>query len=397
MTPHNSLRILHFIRSIDLAAGGPVRAVLDLSRGLSERGHEIRIVTGYIDPDSADFPDNDRIKGSVLPATTTPGDFSSLTGIGRDAKPYIDLIQQADVVHFHNVWLPALPRFSRLCRKLGKPYIISLRGMLDDWCMEQRSFKKKVSLALYGTSVLERAAAVHCTAQFELEQSRKWFPKGRGVVIPNLLNLDPYRSPPGPEVARQRFPELLEPRPKVLFLSRVHYKKGADVFVQAIAELARRGTSVRAIVAGPGDLEYIEQLKALVRKAKIEDRVLFTGHVSGDLKVSLYQSCEIFALPTHQENFGFVLPEALAAGAAVVTTKGVDIWPELESSGSVLIADRTPKAFADAIESLLADPQRLSARRAGAPEFVLREFDENRTLDRFESLYRSVIDPNTAL
>ncbi len=396
MSDRKPLTIVHIIRAIDLAAGGPVRAILDLSRGLGERGHEIHILTGRIDPDSAEFPDNNTIKGAVLPSTTAPADFDSLTGIGRNTTPYIDHIRAADVVHFHNVWLPALPRLSRLCRSLGKPYVISLRGMLDDWSMAQKHLKKRLFLALIGTSVLEHAAAVHCTAQFELDQAGKWFPKGRGVVIPNLLDLDPYRAAPGPALAQRKFPELLEDRPKVLFLSRVHYKKGADVFIHAIAEVIKRGHDLRAIVAGPGEAGYVNQLKDQVREAGIGNRVLFTGQVNGELKISLYQACEILALPTHQENFGFVIPEALAAGATVITTKGVDIWPELEASGATIITDRTPNAFADAIVSLVTDPKRLNNLRAAAKPFVFQEFDEDRILSLFETTYSEIV-ANTSL
>ncbi|QQS07801.1 MAG: glycosyltransferase [Phycisphaerales bacterium] len=391
MSTTRPFAVLHFIEAIDLSHGGPVRAVLDLSRGLAERGHTQRIHTGRIDVNSAEFPDNSAITGAVLPTIVHPSMFRGFFGFRTQSSEIEHAIRSTDVVHFHNVWQPALPRLARLCRRMGTPYVISLRGMLDDWSMAQKSLKKRLYLGLAGTSTLERASAVHCTAQFELEQAQKWFPKGRGVVIPNLLDLNPFRSPPGPNPAQQKYPELLESRPKVLFLSRVHYKKGADVFVQAIAELTRRGIDVRGVVAGPGDPEYVRQLREQVRTSGIDDRILFTGHVNGDLKISLYQACEIFALPTHQENFGFVIPEALAAEAVVITTKGVDIWPELESSNAVVITDRTPAGFADAIESLVKDPPRLARMRENAKPFVFREFDESRTLDKFEHLYEQII------
>jgi glycosyltransferase involved in cell wall biosynthesis len=129
-------------------------------------------------------------------------------------------------------------------------------------------------------------------------------------------------------------------------------------------------------------------MKEMAQALSVADATTFTGHVGGHLKLSLYESASLMAMPTSQENFGFVFPESLACGTPVVTTKGVDIWPQLERSGASLIVDRTPEAFADAVEGLLADPARLAAMREKARPFVFSEYDEERLLDAYEKMYR---------
>ncbi len=376
------MNILHYLPSLHPARGGPVRAVTDLSKGLARRGHRVTLLTTEM-PDRTDEFDT--------------VELVSLGGPGVNARPFsaeqrasvIRHLESNDMCHVHGVWDFSNTQISAACRQRRIPYFVSLRGMLDDWCVAQKPLKKRLFHTLLGRRHLERAAAVHCTAQGELDQSAKWFPNGRGVVIPNLLDLNPFRSPPGPELARRQHPMLTNGRPNVLFLSRVHYKKGVDVLIDAAALLKARGVACNTIIAGTGDDAYTSEMKARVRSAGLDDEVVFVGHVGGDAKVSLYSACDLFALPTSQENFGFVFPEALASGTPVITTKGVDIWPELLGSGAASIIDRTPMAFADEIGAILADPARREAMRAKAKPFVFSAFDEEALLDRYEIMYNA--------
>jgi glycosyltransferase involved in cell wall biosynthesis len=124
--------------------------------------------------------------------------------------------------------------------------------------------------------------------------------------------------------------------------------------------------------------------------------VEFVGHVGGPMKVSLYEACDLFALPTSQENFGFVFPEALASGTPVITTKGVDIWPELLESGGSSIVEGTPESFAAEMAKLIDDSElRRRMAESGRP-FVMRVFDEQRLIERYEALYAGQAEPTPA-
>lgn len=383
------MKILHYIPSLDLARGGPITAVFGLSDALAARGHDVSIATCEAGEPPVGWGQFSK-RPAIVHLGGSPVGVKFFSSAQRAA--IAPLVASHDVIHVHGVWDLSNVQAGKLARKCGRPHIVSVRGMLDDWSMAQGTLKKRLVLAAMVRKHLTTARVVHLTAQAEFDQARKWFRGGTGMVIPNLLDLNPFRDPPGPKEARAKFPQLNDPGVRnVLFLSRVHHKKSPDVLIRAAALLRDRGITINVIFAGKGDDDYVRSLGVLAKEVGLDNRVWFVGHVGGTLKTSLYQACDVMALPTHQENFGFVFPESLAAGTPVITTKGVDIWPELQSSGAARIVDGTPAAFAQAIDELTKDRAALQAMRPIAHEFAMRTYAENVVLDRFEAMYRYAV------
>jgi glycosyltransferase involved in cell wall biosynthesis len=243
--------------------------------------------------------------------------------------------------------------------------------------------------------VLEKAAFVHCTAQAELDQAKKWFPRGNGRIIPYVVDLAPFRDLPGVELARRTVPHADTDDPIVLFLSRVHEKKRPEVVIDAAAILRDEGVACRTLIAGTGDEAYIASLKERIARLNLGDRVFFTGLVVGVEKISLYQRAAVFVLPTSQENFGLVYTEALACRTPVVATKGTDIWRELESSGGAIIAPGEPGPTADAIRQLLADPARRAAMGERGRTWVFASLDGEHVISQFEAMYETCVAKGT--
>lgn len=379
------MKLAHYFTRFVLADGGVVRAVLDMAQALSARGHDVTIIT----QNDTDIPAAWKSGGAGVPRVVNVGEASGLLGrldAGALSKT-ADAIRGADVLHLHTPWETSNPQIAAIARREKVPYIVSIHGMLDDWCMTQRAAKKKLYLALAGRKLLENAAYVHCTAQAEKDQSEKWFPRGRGRVIPLVFDLEPFRTLPGPALAREKHPSLATHRPKVLFLSRVHPKKGIELLIDSVPLLQKAGIDPAVSIAGTGDTDYIEQLKKRVASMGLGDRVAFLGLVTGAEKLSVYEAADIFVLPTSQENFGFVIPEAMACGKAVVTTRGVDIWPELDRSGGAVIVDSTPAAIAAAVARLLKDPAALRTMGERGRSWVFAELDGRRVVERYETMY----------
>jgi glycosyltransferase involved in cell wall biosynthesis len=295
------------------------------------------------------------------------------------------IIDRADVLHLHGPWTIGNHQLASLARRTNTPYIVSTHGMLDDWAMAQKRFKKRAFYLLFGRRFLRRAARIHCTAEEEQRQSSRWLGDAPVVVAPYLVDLKPFHDLP------QRTQPLQTPgrKPILLFLSRLHHKKGLEVLIDAVAELRRRGVQVQLLIAGRGEARYEQQLRDRVARSGLSGCATFLGMVTGSHKLSLIQSADLMVLPTSQENFGLALIEASACGTAVVTTRGVDIWQELQSAGAA-IAERSPKAFADAIEQLLRDPQDIYRRGKTAREWVFRTLDPQKLLSQYQSLYQSV-------
>lgn len=385
------MRIVHYMQDIDFTRGGPPRAVVDQVATMFGRGHDAGLMTTNV----TDVPDAwlDPSAGGETPSVehlpAVRGSFGRFgrTGLDRLAE----IIAGCDVVHVHGVWEPANLQVASICRDAGVPYVISLRGMLDDWSMAQSAIRKRVYLSIGGRRYLESAAAVHCTADAELAQSKKWFPRGRGVVVPNLIDLEPYAEVPDPGAAIEKWSVLGEGGFNVLFLSRIQVKKGIEHLIDAAARLRERGTHVNVLVAGTGDEEYVQAMRARVEAASLEDRFVWTGHVGGDLKNSLYSACDVFALPTSQENFGFVFFESLASATPVITTDQVDTRFEIERSGGGVIIPQTGTAFADAIESFACGERDGAAMGRSGRTWTLENLDTSKVAADFEAVYDSCV------
>lgn len=375
---------------MSLVDGGVVRAVLDICQALAKRNHDVTLLT-FCDDDvpqqwKSPHAGEPKVvllnrKGKLWPKLTTES-----AEIVR--KQLID----ADALHVHVPWDPICADLGRIAKSMNIPYVVSLHGMLDDCSMRQKNAKKRIYLRVAGKRLLEEAAAVHCTAEAEKDQTCKWYPDGQSVVLPLIFDLEEYESLPGPEIARQTFASVFpdETTPLLLFLSRLHMIKGLELLIDTAEQLRDSGSAFKLIIAGTGEKTYEQQLKQMVNAKELSEHISFLGFVTGIEKVSLYEAADIFVLPTSHENWGFVLIEALACGTPLVTTKGVNIWPELQSSGGAVIADATVVAMAEAITNLLQDDSKLNSMGAKGREWVLENMKVDKILSQYENLYSDI-------
>lgn len=383
------LKILHYMKSLRAEDGGVVRAVLNLCRLQAEAGAEVTLVTYNAKDAPADWLEGRPGSPRVI-VVDPPNKLQRLSA--KSLGVCEEAIRGVDCVHLHAIWSPSNAQLAKICLRLDRPYIITIHGMLDDWSMSSKIAKKRLFLRMFGRSMIERAAAAHCCSEEELRQSRKWYPKGKPVVIPLAVDLGPFREPPGREPAERAFPVIADGTPLVLFLSRLHPVKGVDLLIDAMALLRERSVASRLVVAGTGDEEIVEQLKQQTTRQGLGDRVHFVGMVRGVEKVSLYEAADVFVLPSLHENFGFVLPEALATRTPAITTRYVGLWDELERGGGVLVADRTPEALAGAIQELLEDPERRERMGEAGREWVLGHLGGREVINAFLDCYRDAVE-----
>ena len=234
------------------------------------------------------------------------------------------------IVHLHGIWSLALHRCVVICRRWRIPYVIAPRGMLEPWSLQQKWLKKRIARLLYQDRDLKCATALHATAESEAEQFRKLGFKNPIVISPNGVNVPK-------DFSRVERAERVERR--VLFVSRMHPKKGVLELVEAFSRLVvSRQSSVVSnwkvelvyTVSGEFEREYEAKIKTRVKELGLEELFIFTGALNDDEKWKAYARADLFVLPTYSENFGIVVAEALWAGVPVITTKGTP-WSELES------------------------------------------------------------------
>ena len=381
---------VHFVREIRAELGGVVTAVVDLCQSMAARGHRIVLVTC----DAKDAPACWKEPGGnwpeivEVPASAMTELLLSHEGIKR----FSEIAGTVDVAHLHTPWDLCNFQLMRPLRKANVPYIITVHGMLDDYSMAQKSLKKHTFLAIGGRRLFRQATTIHFTAQGEMEQALQFIPgEDRSLVQAVALDLSSYNPLPGPEPAYRAFPQIRPEARKILFLSRLHPKKGVDLLLRAAAELKKGPMPFQLLIAGPGEDRYVAQLKALSSALGVDDVTLFLGMVHGIEKRSLYEAADVFVLPTHQENFGLVLAEAMACGTAVITTRGTDVWHELEEGGARIVPP-APDAIADAIVEVVSDRDKCQRIGRQALEFVYRWLDRDRVSAAYEDMYLDAIE-----
>lgn len=212
-----------------------------------------------------------------------------------------------DLVNDHGIWLPCHREVARICRERGIPRIVSPRGMLEPWALNHKKWKKRLAWWLYQGKDLWDAAALHATADQEAAQLRKLGFKQKILVAANgvmLPNVDKLKS---------------EWR-TALFLSRIHPKKGLPMLIEAWARLQPDGWRMR--VVGPDEGGHRKELEARVKDAGLADSWSFEEGLEGADKWRAMADADLFVLPSHSENFGIVVAEALACGTPVIATTG---------------------------------------------------------------------------
>jgi glycosyltransferase involved in cell wall biosynthesis len=221
------------------------------------------------------------------------------------------------LIHNHALWSPANHSAARMAARMGLPLVTTPHGSLTRWAFAHKAWKKKWAWELYQKRDLGLSRVVHVTAQEEADDLRALGFKGSLALIPIGVDLPPL------EIETQ-IPEK-EIR-TALFFSRIHPKKGLLNLVEAWAAIRPRGW--RARIVGPDESGHRQEVERAVGEKGLEKEFVFEGAVYGDAKWEVYRAADLFVLPTFSENFGIVVPEALASGVPVITTEGTP-WREL--------------------------------------------------------------------
>lgn len=381
------MRVLHVISGIDPCLGGPPRALAGLVRGQMEAGLEVGVLATWTD-DASDrsLVDDMAQRGAALhlvgPAVGRLKKHPRLQPVTHDA------VRAADVVHIHTLWEEVQHRAAVAARRLGKPYVIRPCGMLDPWSLGQSRLIKKIYMLWRLRRDLNAAAALHFTTDTERDLTAPLRLKAPAIVEPNGLNLQEFEALPQPGSFRQRHPRIGD-RPLVVFLSRLHHKKGLDLLVPAFAACGVKD-AVLALV-GPAAEGYQPEVEAMTRRHGVEDRVIFTGMLNGADRVAALADADLYCLPSYQENFGIAVVEALAAGTPVLISDQVNIHQEVTQAEVGGVVPTRIQPLADAMGQWLTDKPRRDAAAAKSRPFVWDRYDWGAIARRWVEHYQRIV------
>ena len=335
------MKILQVIHSMNPAAGGPIEHIKQISKVLIEMGHSVEEAC----LDSSDSPWISESKSNIYalgPGVTKYGYSKKfLPWLKKHASEY-------DVVIVRGLWQYSGFAVWRALHKTDIPYFVFPHGMLDPWFGRRYPFKH-IKKWLYWPwaeyKVLRDAKAVFFTCEQERILARKsfWLHKYKEEVVSYGIAVPPEDKDMKRELFLDKFVHLRNKR-VILFLGRIHPKKGCDILIKAFSQVCGIDPFLHLVIAGPDQVGWQKKLKVLSRNLKIEEKVTFTGLLKGDLKWGAYYSSEVFMFPSHQENFGIAVVESLACGLPVLISDKVNIWREI-------IADKAGLAGKDDVES----------------------------------------------
>jgi glycosyltransferase involved in cell wall biosynthesis len=332
------MKILHVIGSLSPADGGPPEAVRQLARAYLQIGVEVEVLCQ--DSPAASFL-------AELPVPVHALGQRWLGRFGLSPRLWQWLHQNAsrfDGIVMNGLWIFPDIAVRSAARRAGIPYAVFAHGALDPW-FNTRYPLKHLKKRLYWPlqyRVLHDARAVLFTTPTERDlaltsfQPNQW----RSLPVPYGIGEPPGDPSAQVELFYRQVPEL-RGRRFLLFMSRLHVKKGCDLLVEAFARVAPEHPDVDLVIAGPDQQGFQAQLQRTCAEKGIGDRVFWPGMIRGDLKWGALRTAEAFILPSHQENFGIVVVEALAANTPVLTTNKVNIWKEIQQDGAALIEDDT--------------------------------------------------------
>ncbi len=378
----SGLRIVSHFTEVGSAGGGVPRSTLEIARLMASVGHRYTVMTAAGSELPEQWPAGEQGLASIMALDPLNGRLDLLS---RSCLERVrTVLQESDLLFLHGMWRPRNSQIASLARRMGVPYVMMPHGMLDNWPMRQKPVRKRLYHLLFERRNLEGAAHVVLTSEAERDQARRWVPHDRISVTP--LPMSPVLAQLAGE--RETAAGVAGDESTVLFLGRLHPKKGADVLIEAVGLLKRRGIACRLLIAGSGQSTYVDDLQNLVESRGIADRTQFLGWVDGQQKVALYQRADLFGLPTSQENFGRVLFEALACRTPVITTRAAGLWRQICHGGGGVLVDRTPEAFAAAIADLLADGPRRKRMGEAGRDWVLQWLDDRKLIGSYETLFR---------
>ncbi len=333
------MKILHILPSVDPQGGGPTEGVRQRGLRLIEMGHQVEVL-------SLDDPARPFLAGYGLPVHALGPSKGGYQYNSRLVPWLREHAKEYDAVVINGLWQYHSLGAWRALHRMKVPYFVFTHGMLDPWFKHTyplKHLKKWLYWPWADYRVLRDAQAVLFTSEDERLLARKSFSLYRAHEA--VVAYGTRTPPSNAELLRAQFyaghPELRGKR-LLLFMSRIHEKKGCDMLIEAFAKVAGQDANLYLVMAGPDQTGWVATLQAQAKRLGIAERITWPGMLQGVMKWGAFYASEAFVLPSHQENFGIAVAEALGCGLPVLISDKVNIWREIEADGAGIVNPDTP-------------------------------------------------------
>jgi glycosyltransferase involved in cell wall biosynthesis len=386
------MHILHVIPYMHPSAGGPPVVVENFVRETIRLGHSAQIISTAL-LCGGDAPALLQRLNALAP-TTFVSQSRTFLPLDRSARHQLgEGVRRADIVHLHTLWHPINIVVRRECARYRRPYVLMPHGMLDPVSLSMKRWRKALYLrAMESRTIAAAKRLIYTTAEEARLAANKNLPLPKGVVIP--LGAD---APLGNSAALAsqfvaRFPQA-RGRRQLLFLGRLHEKKGLDRIVNILPSIVQAKPEVLLAVVGSGAPGYETTIRNAIAAQGLQDNVLMTGRLDGFLKWGAYAAAELFLLPSRQENFAITVAEAMQMGVPVVISRAVNTWPYVKESGAGLVLEEEgiEAALLQAVLALLQDEAVRTRMGQSGREFARRNLTWAGAAAQLMNCYEDVV------
>ncbi|WP_345955134.1 glycosyltransferase [Mucilaginibacter sp. PAMB04168] len=378
------MKILHIVPSYKPAYvyGGPIESVARLCEGLAADGNTVHVYTTTANgPTELDIAPGQTMNVDGVQVTY----FKRITKDPTHVSPALwrtlyQTAKQYDVIHIHSWWNILVMVAVKICLMKKAKVIVAPRGMLSNYIFTSGSSKaKQLMHKLFGYSLLKKTH-FHATADAEYQECRALIPGWQGFVMPNILSL------PGTDIVRQENDVFT-----LLFLSRIHPKKGLEILFQAISQF---NFKVKLKIAGDGDADYIAQLKALATQLNISHNVEWLGWKSREDKFTELLQADLFVLTSFNENFANVVVEALHMGTPVLISEDVALAGFVKNNDAGWVCTLTVDDIAAKLTEAESQVEKRQHIRRNGREIINGVFAESKLIAGYIHAYKQIISGN---
>lgn len=368
------MRIVHVVPQITEEASGPSYSVVRMCQALIDTGADVRLAALDQSSEPSSLPYLKTFPWGIGPHRLgfSPTMRRWLAGEAASGR--------ADLIHSHSLWMMPNVYPGQVCRRhTACRLVVSPRGTLSPWALGLNASQKNIFWRLLQGPALRQTSCFHATAESEYEHIRH-----RGFTQPVCVLPNGIDVPPLVQVNDAS-------RRQLLFLGRIHPVKGIEVLLQAWRAVEANFPDWDLHVAGPDSRGHLAAMQTLARQLKLQ-HVVFRGPLYGSEKLRAYRDAELFVLPTHSENFGMAVAEALAAGTPAIVTRGAP-WGGLHDEGAGWWIDIGVDPLVASLEEALAtSPRRLTQMGLAGRDWMIRDFSWQRTGDQLSATYRWLIE-----
>ncbi len=386
------MKILHVIPSIGLSRGGPSTALTTQVQGQASRRVEVHVVTTDDNNGSRlHVPLRQPVQSDGVTILYFPRQIAFYSISWPLARWLSRFMRNYDLAHIHGLFSFSSSTSAFFAVRHGVPFILEPLGHLNHWGMtKRRRFLKRISFTLIERRIIEHAASVLYVSEQERKEATEAGASGDSMVLPLGIDLSPFMQPVTPATFLAKFPQLAG-RTIVLFLSRLDEKKGLDILLSAFTRVVEEHPNVSLVIAGSGEAAFVRRLQEEAHVLGVADKIVWTGFLSGEDKLSAFSAATVFVLPSYSENFGIAAVEAMAAGLPLVLSNRVAIAEDTLLGRAALVVPCDPIAVAKAMKALICNSNLRSQMALNARALAIQKFSQESMTTGLISLYEDAI------